>query len=133
VDRRIFAKAFRRQWMNANEHEEILKKATEHMVQSINSFGLSETLRLLVKFSNQDAILRELLIIFPSLVNLNLFLQGKPVYKIQMSEQALERLLDTKFPFLIKEENEREGDGNTRKKASRTPKKTRSQKRKIRR
>jgi hypothetical protein len=119
--------------MNVNEHEEILKKATEHMVQSLNSFGLSETLKLLVKFSNQDAILRELLTIFPSLVNLNLFLQGKPVYKIQMTEQALERLLNTKFPFLIREENEKEGDGNTRKKASRTSKKTRSRKRKIRR
>ena len=119
--------------MNVDEYEEILRKATQHMVQSINSFGLSETLRLLVKFSNQDAILRELLIIFPSLVNLNLFLQGKPVYKIQMNEQALKRLLDTKFPFLIKEENEREEVRTIRKKTSRTPKKTRSRKRKIRR
>ena len=93
--------------MNVNEYEEILKKATEHMVQSINSFGLGETLKLLVKFSNQDAIVRELLTIFPSLVTLNLFLQGKPVYKIQMNEHELERLLDTKFPFLIREENSR--------------------------
>jgi hypothetical protein len=119
--------------VNVNEHEEILKKATENMVESINSFGLSETLKLLVKFSNQDAILRELLIIFPSLVNLNLFLQGKPVYKIQMEEQALKRLLDTKFPFLIKEETERKKVRTIRKKTSRTPKKTRSRKRKIRR
>ncbi len=119
--------------MNANEHEEILQKATKHMVQSINSFGLGETLKLLVKFSNQDAIVRELLTIFPSLVTLNLFLQGKPVYKIQMNEHELERLLDTKFPFLIREENKKEKDGNTRKKVSRTPKKTKSRKRKIRR
>jgi hypothetical protein len=133
VDRRIFAKAFRRQWMNVNEYEETLKKATNDMVQSINSFGLGETLKLLVKFSNQDAILRELLIIFPSLVNLNLFLQGKPVYKIQMNEQGLKQLLNTKVPFLVKEENEKEEDGNTRKKVSRTSKKTRSRKQKIRR
>jgi len=119
--------------MNVNEYEEILKKATEHMVQSINSFGLGETLKLLVKFSNQDAIVRELLTIFPSLVTLNLFLQGKPVYKIQMNEHELERLLDTKFPFLIREENEREEVRTIRKKTSRTPKKTRSRKRKIRR
>ena len=119
--------------MNVNEQEEILRKATEHMIKSLNCFGLSETLKLLVRFSNQDAVLRELLVIFPSLVTLNLFLQGKPVYKIQMTEQALERLLNTKFPFLVKEQNEREEDANTRKKASRTHKKTRSQKRKIRR
>ena len=119
--------------MNVNEYEETLKKATNDMVQSINSFGLGETLKLLVKFSNHDAILRELLIIFPSLVNLNLFLQGKPVYKIQMNEQELERLLDAKFPFLIKEENEREEVRTIRKKTSRTSKKTRSRKRKIRR
>jgi len=119
--------------MNVSEYEEILKKATEHMVQSINSFGLGETLKLLVKFSNQDAIVRELLTIFPSLVTLNLFLQGKPVYKIQMNEQELERLLDTKFPLLIREENEREEVRTMRKKTSRAPKKTRSRKRKIRR
>ena len=119
--------------MNVNEYEETLKKATNDMVQSINSFGLGETLKLLVKFSNQDAIVRELLTIFPSLVTLNLFLQGKPVYKIQMNEQGLKQLLNTKVPFLVKEENEKEEDGNTRKKVSRTSKKTRSQKRKIRR
>jgi len=119
--------------MRANEQEELLRKATQNMVESLNSFGLSETLKLLVRFSNQDAILRELLTIFPSLVTLNLFLQGKPVYKIQMNEQALERLLDTKFPFLIKEETERNEVRSIRKKTSRTPKRTRSRKRKIRR
>ena len=36
--------------MNVNEHEEILKKATKDMVESLNSFGMSETLKLLVKF-----------------------------------------------------------------------------------
>jgi hypothetical protein len=118
--------------MNVNEYEEILKKATKDMVESLNSFGMSETLKLVVKFSNQDAILRELLTIFPSLVNLNLFLQGKPVYKIQMNEQVLERLLDTKFPFLIREETQGEEIRSIRKKTSRTPKKTRSRKRKIR-
>jgi hypothetical protein len=103
------------------------------MVQSINSFGLGETLKLLVKFSNQDAILRELLIIFPSLVNLNLFLQGKPVYKIQMNEQGLKQLLNTKVPFLVREEPEREEVRAMGKKTSRTSKKTRSRKQKIRR
>ncbi len=119
--------------MNLNEYDEILKKATQHMIQSINSFGLGETLKLLVKFSNQDAIVRELLTIFPSLVTLNLFLQGKPVYKIQMNEQGLKQLLNTKVPFLVREENEEEEDGNTRKKTSGTSKKTRSRKQKIRR
>jgi hypothetical protein len=119
--------------MKMNEQEEPLKKATENIVESLNSFGISETLKLLVTFSNRDAILRELLTIFPSLVTLNLFLNGKPVYKIQMNEQVVERFLNTKFPFLIREENEREGNGNTGKKAPRTHKKTRSRKRKIRR
>jgi len=119
--------------MRANEQEEILRKATKDMVESLNSFGMSETLKILVKFSTQDAILRELLTIFPSLVNLNLFLQGKPVYKIQMNERTLERLLDTKFPFLIMEETERKEVRTIRRKTSRTPKKTRSRKRKIRR
>ena len=119
--------------MNANEQKELVRKATENMVESLNSFGLSETLKLLVRFSNQDAVLRELLIIFPSLVNLNLFLQGKPVYKIQMNEQLLERLLDTKFPFLIREETERKEVRTIRKKTSKTSKKTRNRKRKTRR
>ncbi len=116
-----------------NINEEPLRKATENMVESLNSFGINETLKLLVEFSNRDAILRELLIIFPSLVTLNLFLNGKPVYKIKMEEKGIKRLLDTNFPFLIREEKERDEDGNTRKKASRTSKKTRSRKRKVRR
>jgi hypothetical protein len=118
--------------MDGNEQEEILRKATEHMVQSLNSFGMSETLKLLVKFSNQDAILRELLTVFPSIVTLNLFLQGKPIIKIQMNEQALKQLLNTKVPFLVREQDEREEVRTIRRKASRKSKKTRSRKPKIR-
>jgi hypothetical protein len=119
--------------MNVNEQEELIRKATKDMVESLNSFGMSETLNLLVNFSNKDAILRELLSVFPSLVTLNLFLQGKPVYKIPMNEQALKQLLNTKVPFLVREETERKEVRNIRKKTSRTLKKTRSRKRKIRR
>ena len=116
--------------MDVNEVEDILNKATEHMVNSLNSFGPSETLRLLVTYSNQDWILRELLAVFPSIVALNYFLFGKPIIKIKMTNQGLERLLDTKFPFFIREQKEPEEI--VRRKSPRASKKTRCRKCKTR-
>ena len=89
--------------MNVNELEEILNKTTAAMVKSLNSFGPSETLKLLVTYSNQDAILRELLAKFPSIVTTSLFLYGKPVIKIQVNAQTIEHLSDTNFPLWIRE------------------------------
>ncbi len=117
--------------MDVKEVKELLNKATEAMVESLNSFGPSETLRLLLTYQNQDPILRELLAVFPSIVALNHFLFGKPIIKIQMTDQALERLLDTKFPFFIREEEPEEGP-TVRRKAPRGSKKTRCRKCKTR-
>jgi len=116
--------------MNVNETEEILNKATQAMVNSLNSFGPRETLRLLVMYSNQDWVLRELLAVFPSIVALNYFLRGKPIINIRMTDQALERLLDTKFPFFVREDESEEGR-TVRRKAPKGSKKTRCRKRKT--
>ena len=117
--------------ITASKQEENIEKATEQMIKSLNCFGQDETLKLLVNFSNQDSILGELLAIFPSIVTMNHFLFGKPIIKFRMTNRGLERFLDTKFPFLVKEENEREDDRNNHRKASKTSKKIRRQKRKI--
>ena len=117
--------------MEAKEIQEILNKATEHMVKSLNAFGPSETLRLLVRYSNQDPILTELLAVFPSIVALNQFLIGKPIIKIKMTDQGLKRLLDTKFPFFVREDEPSEGR-TVRRKAPRRSKKTRCRKCKTR-
>jgi hypothetical protein len=109
--------------MNVNEQEEILRKATEHMIKSLNCFGQDETLKLLVRFSNGDVILRELLAIFPSIVTMNHFLYRKPIIKIQMNEEAIEYILDTNLPFLVREQIGSEKDRNIHKKASRKSKK----------
>jgi len=117
--------------MEVKEAQEIINKATEAMVKSLNSYGPGETLKLLLTYSNQDPILRELLAIFPSIVALNYFLRGKPIIKIRMTDRAVERLLDTKCPFLIRED-EPEKDRTVRKKAPRRSKKTRCRKHKTR-
>ena len=118
--------------MDVKELEEILTKATDAMVKSLNSFGPSETLKLLVKYSHDDWILRELLARFPSIVTINHFLFGKPIIKIQMTNQGLECLSDTKFPFFIREQNEPREDCTVRRKAPRVSKKTRCPKCKTR-
>ena len=118
--------------MDVNEIEETLNKATEHMVKSLNSYGPGETLKLLLRFSNQDWILRELLAVFPSIVALNYFLFGKPIIKVKMTNQGLERLLDTKFPFFIRERKEPEEERTVRRKSPRASKKTRCRKCKTR-
>jgi hypothetical protein len=43
--------------MTINEQKEILEKALEDMCKSLNSYGTDETLKLLVRFSNQDRII----------------------------------------------------------------------------
>lgn len=117
--------------MSLNEQEEILMKATGQMVKSLNDFGKEETLNLLVRFSSQDSVLSELLATFPSIVALNYFLRGKPIIKVRMTEQALERLLDTKFPFLVREDESEEAH-TVRRKVPRESKKTRCRKCKTR-
>ena len=118
--------------MEAKEIQEILNKATEHMVKSLNAFGPSETLRLLVTYSNQDVILRELLARFPSIVTTSLFLYRKPVIKVQVSAQAIERFSKSYFPVFRRGESEEEEDRTIPGKAPRTSKKPRCRKQKIR-
>ena len=112
--------------MDVKELEEILTKATDAMVKSLNSFGPSETLKLLVKYSNDDRILRELLTRFPYIVTTNLFLYGKPVIKVQVDAQTIKRFSGSYFP-LFKREQEEE-DRTIPRKAPRASKKPRGRK-----
>ena len=105
--------------MDIKEVEEILNKATDAMVKSLNAYGPTETLRLLVTYSNQDVILRELLARFPSIVTTSLFLYRKPVIKVQVSAQAIERFSKSHFPVFRRGESEEEEEPTSSKKAPR--------------
>ena len=118
--------------MDVNEVEEILNKATDAMVKSLNSFGPSETLRLLVTYSKGDAILRELLTRFPSIVTTSLFLYGKPVIKVQVNAETIERFSKSYFPVFKREQNGEEEGRSIPRRAPRTSKKIRCRKQKIR-
>ena len=119
--------------MDLNELKEILTKATEHMVNSLNSYGPSETLKLLLTYSNDDAILRELLTKFPSVVTTSLFLGGKPIIKVQVNAQNIERFCsESHFPIFTREESEEE-ERVIPKHALKVAKKTRCRKHRIRR
>jgi len=118
--------------VDIKEVEEILNKATDAMVKSLNAYGPTETLKLLVTYSNQDVILRELLARFPSIVTTSLFLYRKPVIKVQVSAQAIERFSKSHFPVFRRGESEEEEDRTIPGKAPKTSKKTRFRKQKIR-
>ena len=112
--------------MDVKELEEILTKATDAMVKSLNSFGPSETLKLLVKYSNQDWILRELLTRFPYIVTTSLFLCGKPVIKVQLDAQTIKRFSGSYFPIFKREQEEE--DRTIPRKAPRASRKPRGRK-----
>ena len=114
--------------MDVKELEEILTKATDAMVKSLNSFGPSETLKLLVKYSNEDWILRELLARFPSIVTTSLFLYRKPVIKVQVNAETIERFSKSYFPVFKREQSEKEEETTSPRRAPRTSKKPRCRK-----
>ena len=114
--------------MDVKELEEILTKATDAMVKSLNSFGPSETLKLLVNYSNQDWILRELLARFPHIVTTSLFLYRKPIIKVQVNAETIERFSKRYFPVFKRAQSEEEEDRSIPRKAPRASKKLRGRK-----
>jgi hypothetical protein len=118
--------------VDVNEVKEILNKATDAMVKSLNSFGPGETLKLLVTYSNQDWILTELLTRFPYIVTTSLFLFRKPIVKAQMDAETIKRFSKSYFPVFKREESGEEEEATSPRRAPRTSKKIRCRKEKIR-
>ena len=117
--------------MNVNEMEENLYKAIEQMVECVSAYGPGETLKLLPTYSIESAILRKLLVKFPSVVSTSLFLSSKPIIKVQVDQQAIERFSESNFPVCTREQTEEE-DRTIPRKAPKGSKKTRCRKQKIR-
>ena len=92
--------------MNTIEWKETLEKASKELYKALNTFGPSETLKLLLEFSRDDLIVRELLTMYPSVVSLGDFLFGKPTVQL-------------------------DGDRNTSEKPPKEPKKARSRKKNV--
>lgn len=72
------------------------------MCKCLNSYGIGETLKLLVRFSNQDRIINELLITYPTTVALGEILYNKPVYKID--EKTFQKLVEANPDIWIRKE-----------------------------
>ena len=47
--------------VSKEEWDKVIEKASEAMAQALNTFGPSETLNLLVRFSNNDPVVNHLL------------------------------------------------------------------------
>jgi hypothetical protein len=92
--------------MKTIEWKEALEKASKELYKALNTFGPSETLKLLLEFSRDDLIVRELLTMYPSVVSLGDFLFGKPTVQL-------------------------DGDHNTSEKPPKGPKKARSRKKNV--
>ncbi len=63
--------------MNAIEWKETRERASKELFKALNAFGPSETLKLLLEFSRNDLIVRELLTMYPSVVSIGDFLYKK--------------------------------------------------------
>ena len=85
-----------------NEQKEILEKAIEDMCKSLNSYGTDEILKLLVRFSNQDRIINELLLLYPTTVAMAEAFRNKPVYKID--EETFQNLVEANPDIWIRKE-----------------------------
>ncbi len=92
--------------MNAIEWKETRERASKELYKALNAFGPSETLKLLLEFSRNDLIVRELLTMYPSVVSIGDFLFRKPTVK-------------------------RDGDRNTPDSPLKKPKQPRSRKKKL--
>jgi hypothetical protein len=73
--------ASRKKW------EEALEMATKEMCKTLNSFGPTATLNLLVSLSNQDRIVDGLLPLFPSIVATGDFLSGISTCEVEKEEE----------------------------------------------
>lgn len=85
-----------------NERKEILEKATEDMCKSLNSYGTDEILKLLVRFSDQDRIINELLVLYPTTVAMAEAFHNKPIYKID--EKTFQNLVEANPDIWIRKE-----------------------------
>lgn len=54
--------------VSKEEWENMMEKGSEAMAQALNTFGPSETLNMLLRFSNDDPVMNHLLTKYPSVV-----------------------------------------------------------------
>ncbi len=104
--------------MCETNQEETLK--TEHLVIALNRYGASDVLSLLVRFSDQDWAVKQLLIRFPSVVAISHFMFDKPLFEIKGISS--EEFFKTSCPIKVSEEKGQNQRGEIGEKAS-TPKK----------
>lgn len=116
--------------MNRIEWKKTLEKASEDLYKTLNTFGPSETLKLLLEFSRDDLIVLELLAMYPSIVSIGDFLFGKPT--VQLDEETFRALIDVNPEIWIrKEKDNQEGERNICEKPPQKLKKTRSRKKEF--
>jgi len=86
--------------------KETLRKASQDMVKSLNTFGSENTLRLLLEFSKEDLIVNELLTRYPFIVAIGDFLIGKPI--VQVDAKTFQTLMEENPDIWIKNNPKKE-------------------------
>ncbi len=116
--------------MNRTEWTETLEKASKELYKALNAFGPSETLKILVEFSRDDLIARELLIMYPSVVSIGDFLYGRPT--VQIDEDTFQSLVNANPGIWVslKKDNP-EGKRSVCEKPPQKPKKPHSRKKHL--
>ncbi len=116
--------------MNRIEWKRTLEKASKELYKALNTYGPSETLRLLVEFSEDDLIVRELLTTYPFVVSVGDFLFGRPT--VQLDEETFRALINANPGIWIRtKEEDPEGEHNICEKPPQKPKKPRSRKKNL--
>ena len=67
--------------MDKQEWEEILREASKELLKSVDKFGPSEVLGLLVICSHNDPVAHDLLTRFPTVVSFREFLDILPIVR----------------------------------------------------
>jgi hypothetical protein len=116
--------------MNRIEWKETLEKASKELYKTLNAFGPSETLKILVEFSRDDLIARELLIMYPSVVSIGDFLYGRP--PVQIDEETFQSLVNANPGIWVSlKKDDPRGEHYICKKPPQKPKKPRSRKKNL--
>jgi hypothetical protein len=116
--------------MNRIEWKKTLEKASTDLYKTLNTFGPSETLKLLLEFSSNDLIVKELLTMYPSVVSIGDFLYGRPA--VQIDEETFRALINANPEIWIRKEKDNPGgERDTCEKPPKEPKKTRSRKKNL--
>ena len=76
--------------VDKREWEEVLEKASRELFKSLDKFGPSEVLGLLVIHSHNDPVVGNLLTRFPTVVALGEFLSTLPI--VRMDKRTYKRL-----------------------------------------